>query len=44
MAEEEGDEVRAELISQVHPLQAGTLLSPASFYWISFGYPSHLKG
>ena len=50
MAEEEGEEVweeeeevGAESISQVHPFQVGSLLSPASFFWISFGYPSRPK-
>ena len=38
--EEEEEEVGAEPIFQVHPFQARTLLSPASFFWISFGYPS----
>ena len=41
--EEEEEEVGAELISQVHHFQAGTLLSLASFFWISFGYPSRPK-
>ena len=50
MAEEEGEEVweeekevGAKSISQVHPFQVRTLLSPSSFFWISFGYPYHLK-
>ena len=50
MAEEEGEKVWeeegegvAEPISQVHHFQAGTLLSLASFFWISFGYPSRPK-
>ena len=50
MAEEEGEEVwdeeeevRAEPIFQVHPFQAGTLLSPASSFWIFFGYPFRPK-
>ena len=29
---EEEEEVWAKLISQVHPSQAGTLLSPANFF------------
>ena len=37
---EEEEEAGVEPISQVHPFQAGTLLSPANFFWISFGYPS----
>ena len=50
MAEEEGEEVweeeeevGVEPVSQVHPFQAGNLLSPTSFFWISFRYPSRLK-
>ena len=50
MAKEEGEEVweeeekvEAEPIFQVHSFQARTLLSPASFFWISFGYPSRPK-
>ena len=50
MAEEEGEEVwkekeevKVEPISQKHPFQAGTLLSPASSFWIFFVYPFHPK-
>ena len=37
---EEEEEARVEPISQGHPFQAGTLLSPVNSFWISFGYPS----
>lgn len=40
--EEEG-EVWAEWISPVHLFWAETLLSPANFFGISFGYPFHPK-
>ena len=38
ICEEEG-EVWAEWIFPVHLLRAKTLLSPANFFGISFGYP-----
>jgi len=40
---EEEEEVWAKLVSQVHPFRVGTLLSPASFFLIFFGYPSRPK-
>ena len=40
---EEEDKVGVETISQEHPLQAGTLLSPVSSFWIFFGYPFRPK-
>ena len=41
--EEEKEEVGAEPTSQGHPFQTGAQLGPASFVWISFGYPFRPK-